>query len=213
MNWKGVMMPYSSCLDHEEGRIVLDTSVVINLLATNIAGDILQALPHAPLVTQTAHDELLRGTQLRGYDTSQNLQRLVGDGVVELVDLGPEAKTTFFDLVSGPTVDSLDDGEAATIAYADDTASWAIIDERKARRICEDAFPGLRVASTIDVFANAAITSTLPKTALANAVHRALIHARMRVRNIELDWVVSLIGVERARQCHSLPRRLRKGVA
>lgn len=95
MNWKGVMMPYSSCLDHEEGRIVLDTSVVINLLATNIAGDILQALPHAPLVTQTAHDELLRGTQLRGYDTSQNLQRLVGDGVVELVDLGPEAKTTF----------------------------------------------------------------------------------------------------------------------
>lgn len=206
-------MPFSSCLDSMESPIVLDTSVVINLFATGVAKEVFQVLPKSPLVTRVAHGELLKGTAQQGYQTSQDLQTLADKGIVEFVDLSPEAEATFFGLVSGSSVESLDDGEAATVAFASETAAWAAIDERKARRICRDSFPGVHVASTVDIFASSAVTNAFPRSALANAVYKALIHARMGVSDRELDWVVGLIGAERVGQCRSLPRRSRRGAA
>lgn len=47
---------------------------------------------------------------------------------------------------------------------------------------------------------------------LANAAYEALQGARMRVLPKHLDWVVKLIGQDRAALCESLPRYVRSAL-
>jgi predicted nucleic acid-binding protein len=113
-------------------------------------------------------------------------------------------------LVSGGTAATLDDGEAATIAYAAENRMAAVIDERKAHRICQSQYPNLLVGSTMDLLALDAVEKALGRVGLVDAVHRALVGARMRVAPKYLEWTINLVGEERALLCDSLPRRLRK---
>src|SRR5690606_30533922 len=76
---------------------------------------------------------------------------LMASGRVEVVRLGGESIGHFTSLVSGSAAETLDDGEAATIAYALECGGTAIIDERKANRICSERFGALRRACTVDV--------------------------------------------------------------
>ena len=120
-----------------------------------------------------------------------------------------DAAVYFEELVVGPADTTLDDGEAATIAYALTHTSTALIDERKAMRICAQRFPNLRVASTVDVLNHPEVQRELGTDALADAVFNALVRGRMRVLPHQLEWVVALIGADRAALCHSLSRRAR----
>ena len=69
---------------------------------------------------------------MRGWNSSERLSTLVESGIVEIVELDDSSQECFESLVIGPAVDTLDDGEAATIAYARATGTVALIDERKA---------------------------------------------------------------------------------
>lgn len=113
------------------------------------------------------------------------------------------------ELVIGPAATTLDDGEAATIANALAHAGTALIDERKATRLCAERFPQLRLACTDDVLNHPEIQRQLGAQALSDAVFNALDSGRMRVLPQHLEWIVELIGVERAALCQSLPRRVR----
>ena len=115
----------------------------------------------------------------------------------------------FTELVSGMTADTLEDDEAATIAYGLEHGATTLIDERKANRICAERFAALTIGCTVDLLAHDAIEAALGQIGLANAVFNALYHGRMRVRPRHVDWVVNLIGPERAAQCASLPRSVR----
>ena len=116
---------------------------------------------------------------------------------------------TFGRGILGDDVDTLDDGEAATIAYAVEKQGVAIIDERKAKRICRARFTQLHVASTIDLIGLDVVASALGPRLHAESVFKALMDGRMRVLPEHLDWVVGLIGTERAAQCLSLPAHAR----
>jgi predicted nucleic acid-binding protein len=59
--------------------------------------------------------------------------------------------------VVGPAQTTLDDGEAATIAHAVALNGVALIDERKANRICTERFPELRIASTVDILVHPSV--------------------------------------------------------
>jgi predicted nucleic acid-binding protein len=109
-------------------------------------------------------------------------------------------------LVSGAASDSLDDGEAATIAFALEQSAIALIDERKANRICRERFAGLAVAKTIDVLAHKNVQAAMGRDRLAEAVFNALNDSRMRVPIDQIEWVIQLLGAERAAKCVSLPR-------
>ena len=85
-----------------------------------------------------------------------------------------------------------------------------LIDERKAHRICAERFPDLRVASTIDLLAHPSVGNALGGGGLADAITQALLSARMRVPAHHIEWVVGVIGSERAAECPSLPRRARQ---
>ena len=201
-------MGSSTTLTDPVARLVADASTVINLIATGSAGDIIAALPNRIAVVDVVLGELETG-RARGREAFDRLKELASSGALEIVELGDDALPYFEDLVIGPAVATLDDGEAATIAYALAHSSTALIDERKATRICRERFPNLRLACTIDVLIHGDVQQRLGRALLADAVFRALRDGRMGVLSHHLEWVIGVIGEERAAQCPSLPRRNR----
>ena len=188
--------------------IVADTSTVINLNATGCAERIIRALPNKFVVVDFVPGELDQGRS-RGRPDADLLHELVASGVIEIVALDEHGMAHFEKLVVGPAVLTLDDGEAATIAYATTNKAIAVIDERKATRICAEMFPKLRICSTVDILALPEVWRTLGKGALAEAVFQALVGGRMRVFPQHIGWVIGLIGSEKASACTSLPASAR----
>ena len=206
------MGPSLTWLTDPEALLVADASTVINLNASGCAREVLDALPNRFVVVDVVPVELAGGRQRLRQD-SDLLSRLVDSNSVEIVRLDDGAAKDFEQLVVGAAALTLDDGEAATIAYAISQNAVALIDERKAIRICRERFPNLRVGCTVDIFAHPEVQRALGKDALSNAVFNALYQGRMRVLPRHVEWVVELIGAERAGLCMSLPSSVRVGMA
>ncbi len=188
--------------------LVADTSVIINLIATGCADKILGALPTGLVVVDVVPAELDMGRR-PGRNNSAHLNELVSAGLVEIVALGDPATRHFSELTIGTALNTLDDGEAATIAFAVEHSGTVLIDERKATRICADRFPRLSVGSTVDILMHAEVRRKLDAGTLAGAVFNALRDGRMRVLPHHLQRILQLIGNERAAKCPSLPRSAR----
>jgi predicted nucleic acid-binding protein len=197
-----------SFLYDETAPFIFDTSTVINLNGTGCAPPILDAIPNRIIVMDAVVDEL-RMDSRSSRDDARLLASLISDGLISEVATGALGGDHFERLVLGDTADTLDDGEAATIAGAVEMRGVAVIDERKAKRICRVRYPELAVASTVDILALDSVAKALGEERLAVAVYSALNSARMRVLPEHIDWVVQLIGVERAVLCTSLPGHVR----
>ena len=189
--------------------IVADASAIINLNASGCAHDIIRALPNKFVVASDVADELEEGRR-HGRQDADMLAALVKDGAVEMVELDDDSGGHFERLVVGPAAMTLDDGEAATIAYAVTHQGLAVIDETKATRLCARLYPALPVSCTVDILAHSAVLQALGRDRLADAVYKALRDGRMRVFEQHTRWVLDLIGPERAAGCSSLPRTARK---
>lgn len=201
-------MASSSALTDPVAALVADASTVINLVATGHAAAILRALPPRVLVVDVVQAEL-ESAGTRGRTSLEGFRALVATGLIDVVPLSEEADPVFESLVVGAAAETLDDGEAATIACALARRAAALVDERKATRLCSERFPQLRVASTVDVLCHAEVQRQLGTEVLETAVYNALRDGRMSVLPHQVDWIVSVIGVERAATCDSLPRRVR----
>jgi predicted nucleic acid-binding protein len=197
-----------TCLTDPDALIAADTSTVINLNATGCAREIVSAIPNKVVVVDVVPGELDEG-RLRGREDADLLDQLVAAGLVGVVKLDEVSVLHFEKLVVGPAAMTLDDGEAATIAYAVSHKGIAVIDERKATRIAAEKFPKLRVGCTVDILAHPKVQKCLGKKVLADAVFNALYHGRMGVFQHHVEWVVGLIGTDRASECTSLPRSIR----
>lgn len=203
-------MTHRSCLRDPTVPVIADTSVVINLNATGCAETILEALPNRFFVVSQVLDELETDRQT-GRNDAGAITASVASGRVTVVQLGETGRGYFLDLVSGSAARTLDDGEAATIAYALEREPYDIplIDERKANRVCATRFAGLVTGSTVDVLAHDSVQAALGHDRLAEATFNALSAGRMRVLPHHAEWVVNLIGPQRAARCTSLPRAVR----
>lgn len=198
----------SSFLTDPQTTLIIDASVAINLNATNRAAEIISALPSMMVVTQNAIEELEGGSRM-GHNDAQLLQELVAGNLVSSVSMGENSLNVYEALIDGSASSTLDDGEAATIAYAIEVGGIAVIDEKKARRICEENFPNLRLLSTVDLLLDALILNALGRIGQADSIYNALASARMRVPEERLSLVISVIGEERAAGCVSLPKAVR----
>lgn len=193
----------------EELRLIIaDASVAINLNASGQALEILGALHFHVAITDNVEAELLEDSR-SGRKDAALLAEFVAANRITIVSLNQPALEVFGGLVAGSTTETLDDGEAATIAYAVTHGAVPVIDERKGRRICNQRFPGVRLLSTAELFMQPAVEAALGRDALRDAVFRALQTARMRVLPDYVAWVVALIGIDRALQCPSLPQGAR----
>lgn len=200
-----------SCLTDPKVVIVCDASAIINLNATGCATAILKALPNPFAISDITLAELREDIRSNRNDAklAAELETL---GLIEIVSLDDAGSSHFERLVAGRTIDTLDDGEAATIACALVAGGAPIIDERKANRICRERYPKLHVGCTVDILAHEALITALGRAAVSEAMVNALQQARMRVLPHCLDWVVELIGPANANACPSLPSHVR-GVA
>jgi predicted nucleic acid-binding protein len=198
-------MTFSSSLDGCESVLVLDASVLINLIGSRHSDRILASLPAPAVVSEYAAKEILEG----GHGDAVVIQHLLDRGLLARQLMSPAAASLFEGLVSGATHESLGDGEAATIAIAHDIGAVALIDEKQGWRIAGVQFPDLQLATTVDLFALPTIGALLGPTALGEAVHGAIVQARMQVREHQLEWVIARIGVEAASECRSLARLMR----
>ena len=189
--------------------LVVDASAAISITASAYAPQIVSAIPNHLIVPDIVVSELESGSQ-KGYANAEQLRDLIKDGKLDAVTMGEVASGHFENLVIGPARDTLDDGEAATIACALESGGVPLIDERKARRICDERYSDLAYGYTVDLFAHPNVGEALGDANLAQAVLNAFTEARMRVLPHHLDWVVTLIGPEHAAQCNSLPRTVRQ---
>ncbi len=202
-------MSSSSFLTDPRVKLVADASVVINLNATARAVEIIKAAPNPFVVTENACIELEMGAR-NGHDDYRKLTELIDSGLVRRVRLGAADAPIYESLIDGSAARTLDDGEAATIAYAHQNACVPLIDERKARALCTAAFPGLYVASTAELLMHGVIAGAIGAQGQADALVNALTVARMRVPPENLEELTALIGPERAALCASLPRAARQ---
>lgn len=207
--WKSKRkMISSSSLANPQTTLILDASVVINLNATNQAPEIIGASACKMLVTTNAIDELESG-MWNGHDDVKLLRELMSKGLIFPVALGEDSFDVYEALIDGNASSTLDDGEAATIAYASAIKGIAVIDEKKARRICKESFPGLRLLSSADLLLDNVVLGALGPEGQAESIYSALVSARMRIPEETQQLVVNLIGEKRAAKCISLPRSIR----
>ena len=199
-----------SCLDNRTASVVADTSVIINLNATGRAEAILRALPNRLVVVEEVLLELREGRQ-KGWEDADALSDLIARQIIKHARLGNSGMRHFALLVAGSAAQTLDDGEAATIACALQRNAIALVDERKAIRICTERFPNLVTGCTVDVLAQKDVRVRLTDDGLANATFNALDRGRMRVPDRYGKWIIDIIGQERAAKCHSLSERFRSG--
>jgi len=188
---------------------VADASVWINLAATGCADRILGLYGATLEITQTALSELERG-RLKGRQAADEVAALLHLGLMQVVDLDPRDEDLFLSLVAGAASQTLDDGEAATLVHAHRVRTTAFIDERKATSLAAVRFPGLVVASTVDLLFAPAVRSGLGEVGLGDALYGALVEAKMRVAAHHAPEVVACVGLERAEGCTSLPANVRR---
>lgn len=196
-----------SRLDEADVILALDASVVINLLGTGMAAQIIGASRRKCVVERNAWREVTRDP-LTGRSAAEPLGVLADVGLLERQEMDDDGTAVFLDLALAQPPEGLGDGEAATLAHAVTSGASAVIDERKATRIGAVEFPELRLLSTLDLLSAGSVAAALGGAALADAVFSALIHARMGVPSRFRKWVVDLIGTDRAARSPSLGRRL-----
>jgi predicted nucleic acid-binding protein len=160
--------------------LVAETSTAINLIATGFAASIIRDLPVRVVAVDAVQAELEmeRG---RGRTDAERFNELVAEGLVQIVGPGDAGNQHFEELVIGSAAESLDDGEAATIAYGVEQQGTACIDERKATRICSVRFPSLRIGCTVDILTHSQAQEHLGAERFSDALFNAPHDGRMRV--------------------------------
>lgn len=184
---------------------MLDASVAINLLGTGAGAAILEATPAPALMEEHAFREIRRHP-IPSRDHTEDLGAWQDSGLLTVASVFGEGKHIFEGPPGNGLVTQLDDGEAATIAYAvsEGKNTVPVIDERKATRLFKERWPDLQVIDTVTLVRSLVEIKTLSEDLARGAIHSALLHARMRVAPEMRAWVIGLIGPDLAAKCPSL---------
>lgn len=198
-------MSPSRLTDRDEA-LVLDASTILNLLGTSHAGAILHLVRRDVVMVDQAADEVLRDpwTNASGQAAVAAFETA---GLLRKMSLSDTGYATYLSLVgAAEPSDSLDDGEAATVAHALDTDATALLDERKATRIAQVLMPSRPALCTLDLLSCPIVAAEFGAARMTELVLSALLRARMRVPAPFRAWVIETVGLERLRGCASIPR-------
>ena len=107
-----------SRLTETHRSLVLDASVVLNLLGSTRLKDVLRCLGRHVLIEDTALAEV-RINPVGGGSALDPLEALRSEGLLAFAALSDPARLSFLDMTGAEPPHDLDDGEAATIALAE----------------------------------------------------------------------------------------------
>lgn len=195
-------MTFSSSLASDRSPLILDTSVLINLHASGHGARILAAVPNDIIVPEAVALELNTETG-KANGEAEFIDALIKAETVHHTSLSDAEYATFEQIVTGRN--SLDDGEAATIAVAAARNALPVIDERKGRSVAKNLMLYRPPAWSIDLFTHPMVQYILGVEASREAVYLALKQGRMRIHEDHCDPIVAMIGRERALDCTCLP--------
>lgn len=192
-------------VDLPQGALAFDASALINFLGTGMAEVLLANLGQQVVMAPSALGEV-KYHPIRGHDLDGTLGKLKDQGMLIEHPLSENAKAIWWDLLGGDLAGGIDDGEAATIALAVEHArdTIVVIDERKATRIFGERWVDRLCVDTVTLLAQVRTRQGIAPEAFADACFSALHHARMRVPDDAVDWLVGIIGHERAAVCRAL---------
>jgi predicted nucleic acid-binding protein len=173
------------------GDVVLDASVVINLLGCKHARIVIVGLGVTCLIEKRTLDEIQRHP-VPGLSHTRELEVLIQDGLVCVHRMTMPEYLVYLGLVTGEPVNVLGDGESAAIATAVGTGNAVILDDRKARRICGGNFPSVPIASSLRLFVEAARRGKFDNQFLRDLVSAALVNSRMSIMKDERHIYASL---------------------
>jgi predicted nucleic acid-binding protein len=184
--------------------LVLDASALINLLGTGMAAELVKAANRRMLVEDYAFEELRRHP-LPEQNLQTEITALLDCRLLQRVTMDSTARILFRELTDGDLTVGLDDGEAATIAFAvTHKATVPVIDEKKANSVFGRRWSSRIIVDTVTLLSQPCIASAFTEERYSAAIHSALLYARMRVPRAAKPWVTALIGKARAAQCPSL---------
>ena len=176
--------------------LVADTSTVINLIATGCAPAIIGAVPNRIVVVDVIPGELDTGRPRGRQCMPIACKNLSLQGTSRLSLSARLAGCISETLVAGPGPETLDDGEAATIAYA-------VEERRRSHHRREKGHAALRCALSRHPTclnhrcpaSSADVGLMLGEPAFADAVFAALRDARMAVFPHHIEQVLRLSGL------------------
>ena len=201
---KGTMISVQSRLDETETDIVLDASVLINILATGYAERILGSLERKVFITSEAYSEVSRDPYTN-RDASETVKPLEIKQLLLRRDLGVRSKLRY-ELLVNPTRYNLGKGEAATIGYCEEHKLTAVIDERKGRTVATNYAD---VAGTIDLLAYKRVFESFDPVEYREALLNAGILGRMYIPFEWGQWAENILHESVARELLGLRRYYR----
>lgn len=184
-----------SKLNSASSPLFLDTSVIINLVASDRIDEILKAIGRPIIIEKSVSNEFKRDPR-DGSDAKKVVDSLVTSGRLTVVSLTDSQYETFLNLTGALPPDDIGDGEAATIVCADGVGA-AVIDERKAMRIAMKDFSHIPLYSSLDLLCADCVFTALGKDAVISAVRDAINKSRMRVPHLWKNWVLNFVGNEK----------------
>ena len=161
------------------GIVILDASVLINLLGCGEPVAVLEGLGEKCLMEQRTLREV-RKHPIPGFSHAEPLRALVSAGTLEEVRMNEAEYETYLSFVSGPLGTRLDDGESAALAVSGRGASL-VLDERKARRRAGSSANGATVVSTLQLILTSSYRRGWSVERVRDLVSSARQHARMGV--------------------------------
>lgn len=179
MNW------YCDYLPPEQ--LVVDASVLINILGCGAPETILRGLQHPALVEERTLREVLRHP-LPGQDHTTFFDFAFKSRLLSKVEMCDAEYDTYLGLIQASLGTRLDDGESAALSVASHRRICAVIDEKKARNFAARYFPDLKVVSSLKLLISAAARlnkgSSWAKTTIANAHAHARLAAPKEERQL-----------------------------
>jgi hypothetical protein len=184
-------------------RLVIDASVLINLLGTRSPAIVLRTLRRIFVIDEITLREVTLDPATR-RSAQDVLTQLQAERLLEVIHMGSEAYDQFIEFTGAQPPDDLDDGEAAVLAQAAFGNCVAVIDERKATRIARQQLPNLIILNSIDLLAAPQLLHELGRDRVSDAIYLALRDARMRVPRNVRPWIATLLGYDRVQDCPTL---------
>lgn len=177
------------------GVVVLDASVLINLLGCGECVAVLEGLREKCLMEVRTLKEV-RKHPIPGCDHVAPLRALLSSGALAEVRMTNEEYESYLTFVSGPLGTRLDDGESAALAISG-RASSIVLDERKARRrAAKDAkvAKDVTVASTLQLMLTSGHRQAWSVQKIRDLVAAACQNSRMGVPKEDMALLKELLG-------------------
>ncbi len=200
-----------SNLSESSEEIVIDASVLINLMAIGTIQAVLRNLNRSVVITNQAYMEVRRDS-LANRVASEVIQPLEKQRLLIRRDVGAGQAQNIFNYLTNELPVVLGEGEAATIGMCQSLSLTAVIDDLEGRKMSQEYWNIPKVIGTMDLLGDDKMRSKFKHSEYQKLILNAAQYGRMYIPAEWGDWAEELLGETVAKALPGLARyyKLRK---